>query len=63
MANRFSPKRQAILDMREEGLNVTLIERTQIVLTPFGITVITEGVLVPVENLIDNAERVDYEEL
>lgn len=63
MANRFSPKRQAILDMKEEGLDVTLIERTQIILTPFGVAVIQEGIIVPSEARINNAEHVDYEEL
>ena len=63
MANRFSSKRQALLDMKEEGLDVTLIERTQIIFTPFGIAVITEGIIVPSEARINTAEYVDYEEL
>lgn len=63
MANNYSPKRQALLDMKEEGLDVTLIERTQIVFTPNGIAVITEGILVPIGNIVNNAEHVDYEEI
>ena len=63
MANNYSPKRQAILDMKEEGLDVTLIERTQIIFTPFGVAVIQEGIIIPSEVHVRNAEYVEYEEL
>lgn len=43
MANRFSPKRQAISDMMKAGLDVTLIKSESLIVSNEKLCVIKKG--------------------
>lgn len=46
MANHYSPKRQALIDMKEEGLDVSVIERTQVIFCEEQLMIIKEGIII-----------------